>query len=506
MSAGRQALDDLLELTPDAMLIVDAAGTVVHANRLVTALFGGRREEIVDRSVAYILSETPATRDGTGPSASAATRWTRSVGPCLQLHGRRADGGVFPAEVSLSPLRDGLIAAAIRDATNRQLAESELIAARESANRAREEADRANVAKSRFLATASHDLRQPLQSLTLLNGALRRMCPDAIVRDAVAQQAQAIEAMKRLLNALLDIGKLESGAVKAQPVDFQLAPLFDRLCGEFATIAAEKGLELQVERPAQCVYSDPALVEQALGNFVSNAIKYTRTGSVRLSALQRDDLVRIEVSDTGIGIAADQLPFIFDEFFQVVAAKATREGYGLGLSIVQRIANLLGATMDVQSQPWVGSIFAIEIPTARERPASRIAPAMGPDVNGRAEPAARILLVDDDRQVLSAMQLLLGVEGYHVAIATACAEAMQRAREDGNLDLIITDYHLNAPETGLDVITSLRTMLGRDIPAVLMTGDTSPAIMRLPHDERLRLARKPIDTEELIGFIDDLLE
>ncbi len=257
--------------------------------------------------------------------------------------------------MSVSAVEDGnpWLAADLRDAANYKHVEAELILARD-------EADRANLAKSRFLATASHDLRQPLQTLSLLNGALRRIviAPDAA--DALRQQEQAIGTMSRLLNALLDISKLESGAIKPELSDFTVAALFGELPEEFASLAANKSLKLQVDASTECVHSDPSLVEQILRNLISNAIKYTRAGWVRLRCLPEVARVRIEVLDTGIGIPADQIAYIYDEFYQAgVATDSSRDGYGLGLSIVQRILRLLDLKLDVRSEPGKGSIFSL---------------------------------------------------------------------------------------------------------------------------------------------------
>jgi two-component system, sensor histidine kinase len=302
MTIHQQLLADLVEFAPDAMLIVAQSGEILYANQRVTDLFGYRREDIVNRSVDLLLPERLRARHVSHRRDFAEDRRTRPMGAGLDLLGRRSDGTEFPLEISLSPLRDGLAAAAIRDVTDRKRVEQELINAREMADQAREEADRANLSKSRFLATASHDLRQPLQALSMLHGTLCRMDIPSNGREVLAQQGQAIDSMKRLLSALLDISKLESGAVKPEPCEFSLKQLLNRLGAEFSSTARSKGLTLTVEAEDIHTCTDQALLEQLFRNLISNAIKYTREGTVKLRATSTATGARLEVCDTGVGI------------------------------------------------------------------------------------------------------------------------------------------------------------------------------------------------------------
>lgn len=338
----RSALDS----SPDAMIIIDASGAIVFANHQVSALFGYDTQELTGQHVEALLPERFRARHVAHRQNYAANVRVRPMGNGLELFARRNDGSEFPVEISLSPMSGTatLTAASIRDVTDRRAIEVELKAARETA-------DRANQAKSRFLATASHDLRQPLQTLALLNGALCRMVTEGEPAEALAQQEQAISAMSRLLNALLDISKLESGAIKPEVTDFTVAAIFAELRNEFAGLAAHKGLRLDIEACADCVHSDPSLIEQVLRNLISNAIKYTQRGLVQLRCLHDQAFIRVEVLDTGIGMPASALAHIYDEFYQVgVPVNATRDGYGLGLSIVSRIVNLLGHKLEVRSE------------------------------------------------------------------------------------------------------------------------------------------------------------
>jgi two-component system CheB/CheR fusion protein len=382
-----------------------------------------------------------------------------------------------------------------------------LTRARQQAEQASELAERANRAKSRFLATASHDLRQPLQTLALLNGTLRRTVNDAEAEEAVEQQEQAIGAMSRLLNALLDISKLESGAVKPDPTDFAVRSVLDELRREFAGLAAGKGLAFEVEDSDACVHSDPSLIEQLLRNLVSNAIKYTHRGRVALRCLlAAEHKVRIEVLDTGIGIPADQIASIYDEFYQVgVSANSSRDGYGLGLAIVKRIVELLGIELEVRSQVGEGSAFTLMVPSANGRIAALSA---APRARAAARPLhsaplkPRVLLVEDDAGVRDATRMLLKVEGYQVTAVASLKEALEAARDGA--ELLITDYHLRDGETGTQVISALRAALGGSFKSVLVTGDTSTAIREIPHDPNMRIASKPVRAEELLKLLREL--
>jgi PAS domain S-box-containing protein len=493
---------DALEAAPDAMIIIDASGIVLYANRQVSALFGYAHDAVIGQSVERLMPERFRGRHVGHREDYVRNVRVRPMGAGLDLFGRRQDGVEFPIEISLSPIQDGdrvLVAAAIRDVTHRKRVEAELIVARRVAEQARETADRANSAKSRFLATASHDLRQPLQTLALLNGTLRRIVSDAASLQAVSQQEQAIGAMSRLLNALLDISKLESGTIKPEPGEFTVARLFAELHQEFSRVAADKGLQLQIETSREIAHSDPSLIEQVLRNLVSNAIKYTLKGVVRVRCLNEARQLRIEVFDTGIGIPNDQIPYIFDEFYQVgVPTHSLREGYGLGLNIVRRIVDLLELQLDVSSTVGEGSVFTLSLPAG----AAQIHVADVESERAAASPPPlseqqHVLLVEDDPAVRDATRMLLRVEGYRVTAVASIAEAL-RSAETEKIDLLITDYHLEGNEVGTALISALRDRLGGALKVILITGDTSSAVKELPSDPYLCVASKPIKADKLL--------
>lgn len=505
-----------LDAAPDAMIIIDGSGATLFANRQVSSLFGYTHDEIVGKPVEMLMPERlRALHVGHREHERNSVR-VRPMGAGLELYGRRKDGTEFPVEISLSPIeheQGALVAAAIRDITDRKRAEAELIharevadGAREVANQAREAADRANQGKSRFLAMASHDLRQPLQSFELLNGSLRRLPTDPAVAEAVAQQGVAIATMSRLLNALLDISKLESGAIKPEPTDFAVAVVFDELRRTFAASAANKGLEFDVTTSDEIAHGDPTLIEQILSNLVSNAIKYTRRGLVSLRCIASPNaMLRIEVLDTGIGIPAAQIEYIYDEFYQVgVPTNSIRDGYGLGLSIVQRLVKLLNLKLDVRSEVGKGSAFSLAVPASAAHVIRSHATLPEYHVDPQPVGAPRVLLVEDDRSVRDATRLLLTVEGYHVIGAATLSEALQHAAGRSGIDLLVTDYHLANGETGTRVISALRESLGTYLKAVIITGDTA-AVKELPRDPFVRVASKPVQADELLTLMRALL-
>jgi CheY-like chemotaxis protein len=332
------------------------------------------------------------------------------------------------------------------------------------------------------------------------------MIADPECQEVLTQQEEAIDAMSRLLNALLDISKLESGAITLALTDFPLAPLLDEMRRDFAGVAGSKGLRFAVDSSAVDVNSDPALVTQLLRNLLSNAVKYTRQGSVELRCEPGGERLRIEVRDSGIGIAPDQVPLIFDEFYQVgVSPNSSRDGYGLGLSIVQRIARLLDLKIAVTSKPGAGSTFAFDLPLATGA-AKQSTESPSLELQATAEGAGhRVLLVEDEPGVRNAMRMLFRMEGYRVIAAATAAEALSELTTDPQFDIIISDYHLEEGRTGTEVISAARAKLGQSLKAVLVTGDTSSAIRELQGDAHLRVISKPINSQQLLNLVRTLL-
>lgn len=387
------------------------------------------------------------------------------------------------------------------DITERKLAVAAVDAARQ-------EAERANVAKSRFLAAASHDLRQPLQSLTLLQALLAQVIEGEDARKLLVRFDQTLGAMSGMLNALRDINQIEAGVIAARPEVFPIDELLDRLRDEFTYLAQARHLSLRVLPSSAMVESDPRLLEQMIRNLLANAIKYTRHGKILLGCRRNGDGLRIEVWDCGIGIAEDQLHAIFDEFHQVDnAARERSQGLGLGLSIVQRLAALLGHEVRVRSLPGKGSVFSISI--KRSTDSSHIALAPAGDAPEAEKPACRgceIILVEDDPDVLDLLAQLLRADGYIVKTApdgeTALKLVSGRAIRP---DIILADYNLPNGMNGLQLLAKLRELLHHPLPGIILTGDISTrSLAEIARQDCVQLS-KPVQPRELASAIERLL-
>ncbi len=340
-----------------------------------------------------------------------------------------------------------------------------------------------------------------MQTLALLNGTLRRLTHDPGVVDALQRQEQAIGVMTRLVNALLDIGKLESGAVRPQIEALAARPLLEPLQQEFAALAEQKGLVLRVEVEEGMLRTDAALLEQVLRNLLSNALKYTVRGEILLRCGFEPPLAYLEVRDTGIGIASQQLPLIFNEFFQVdTPADVVRSGYGLGLSIVSRIVSLLGLKLQVQSAPGAGTRFLLTVPSEPAEPAD--AQAHGPI---RCASAPRILLQVNESSVRSAAQQLLRSAGYEVTGAETEADALAAIDSRVPIDLLISDADLAGTPRAAQVIAALRARLGASPPAILLRPDASEDTQERASEGSWCTAHLPLRAEELLGAVGQML-
>ncbi len=371
----------------------------------------------------------------------------------------------------------------------------------------RDRAEAASLAKSRFLAAASHDLRQPVHALGLFASALGTLAQ----RGDVAQEegrliagklSTVLKSLGGLLHGLLDISRLDAGIVQPEPRALAVSELFEALRHEFADPAQAKALDLR-SVPSRCwIRSDPLLLRRILDNFLSNAIRYTPRGGILFGCRRRGDALEIQIWDTGIGIARDQHEAIFQEFAQVDNPQRDREqGLGLGLAIARRAAGLLGHPLGVRSVPGCGSMFWVRVPLCAAPAPSRPATAAAGGI------ARGVIVVDDDAQVLDAVSYQLRTWGCAV-YAGLDAERARHAHEaacrrgDAPVDLIIADYRLAGGVHGAQAIRQLIDYLGAPVPAAIVTGDTSPERLREARASGHRLLHKPVAAEQLRELVE----
>ncbi|WP_428377257.1 chemotaxis protein CheB [Lichenicoccus sp.] len=377
---------------------------------------------------------------------------------------------------------------------------------------AKQHAEQANAAKSRFLAAVSHDLRQPLQTLTLIQGLLvKRVAGDA-AQKLVAMLDPTIGAMSGMLNTLLDINQIDAGTLRTAIADFPVADLLGQLGEEFRYHADAQGLALRVVPCSLDIRSDRRLLEQMIRNLMNNAIKYTRRGRILVGCRRHGATLSIEVHDTGIGIAAGELDAIFTEYHQVDnPARERSRGLGLGLSIVRRLGDLLGHKVRVSSKPGSGSRFALEVALAADAPrppadpAPPRTPGAAPQASAAPQPGS-ILIVEDDPELRQLLEVLL-VEQKHRAIGAPDGLVALDLVKAGTMtpDLILADYNLPNGMDGLQVTAQLRDRLHRRIPAVILTGDISPGTLKEIERAGCLQLGKPIKAHELTKAIASLL-
>jgi two-component system CheB/CheR fusion protein len=372
------------------------------------------------------------------------------------------------------------------------------------------QAELANAAKSRFLAAASHDLRQPLQTLALLQGLLAKTVEGERAEKLVARLDETLGAMTGMLNALLDINQIEAGNVRPEVVSFPIDDLLSRLRDEFAYHAHAQGLMFRTVPCSLPVQSDPLLLEQMIRNLLSNALKYTSHGKVLLGCRRRRGILSIEVWDTGVGIPDEELQAVFEEYHQLGnAARERSRGLGLGLSIVQRLGNLLGHRVRVRSRPGKGSVFAIEIVLQPGEMAPELEQHGHGVDNGSTDAVRRtgvILVVEDDPEVRGLLELVLGEDGHRAATAPDGIAALELVtRGPIRPDLIIADYNLPNGLTGLQFIGKVRERLHREIPVIILTGDISTVTLREIALQNCVHLNKPVKLGELTQVIQRLL-
>jgi signal transduction histidine kinase len=374
----------------------------------------------------------------------------------------------------------------------------------ENLRKQKEIAEAANLAKSTFLAAASHDLRQPVHALGLFAGALRRVPMPPEGQKLVEQIELSTNAMDGLFAALLDISRLDAGTVEVHRCAFAIEPLLERICRDHVAEARAKGLSLVRKHSHAIVESDPVLVERILRNIVSNAVRYTDRGRIVVGCRPNGAMVSVQVWDTGVGIPLDQQDRVFQEYYQLGNVERDRtKGLGLGLAIVRRLTDLLGCQLTLRSQPGRGSVFAIALPLAKG--AAETSESASPQSQG-AFARGLIVVIDDELAIRTAMSSLLGAWGHDVIAVSSGDEATRRLSTCRvRPDLIICDYRLRDGENGIAVIERLRADYNEQIPAMLITGDTAPDRLADAQSSGFLLLHKPVSNAKLRAAIIHLM-
>ncbi|MCB1952560.1 MAG: response regulator [Zoogloeaceae bacterium] len=408
----------------------------------------------------------------------------------------RGGGSLSRLAVGVNDMAERLQSA--RDDMTRRIAEatSELRARKE-------EAERADIAKSRFLAAASHDLRQPMHALGLFIAELSEKDHPQATHRLVRQIAASAEAMENLLDSLLDISRLDAGALQPNIQPTPVQPILDRIANDFHIWAEERHLRLRVRPCPHWIATDPLLFERILSNLVSNAIRYTDQGSILIACRPERDLLRIEVRDNGRGIESDAQELIFQEFVQLDNPERARsKGLGLGLAIVRRLTQLLNHRLSLRSGPGWGSVFGV---SARRVPAEASATIAPTDRQPGSLQNVRIAILDDDPLALESLNSLLCSWGCDVTSAAMPSALLDVLAGAPMPDILITDYRLQEHQTGLDVIGSLRNAFGQRLRAILISGDTAPEPAERARAAGVPLLHKPVRPAKLRALVQRML-
>ncbi|OSZ72559.1 hybrid sensor histidine kinase/response regulator [Sphingomonas sp. IBVSS1] len=507
-------LQATLDAMPHGVCLFDAQRKLMAWNGPLLAMLqlGNGRLAAPDRigshaaMLAWCRTALPAVAeqgcldwlDGDSSDTKSATL---ADGRCIEVHRQpMPSGGLVLRLEYVTQARAAAAAMAQRKS------DLEALVAQRTAEleRARNQAIAANSSKTRFLAAASHDLLQPLNAARLFVSALsgRRMADGN--RLLVGQAASALDSIESLLEALLEISRLDAGAIQPDPRPMPLADLFGALTAEFAAVAQRRGLDLTVEPSGLWVHSDPRLLRRILQNFLSNAVRYTTAGSVTMAARSTPAGIVISVTDTGPGIATDDQALIFEEFRRLGQRgenDSVERGMGLGLAIVQRAARMLDLPIGLVSAPGEGASFSVTVPAAA--PAS--ATANGQQArNGAGVGRATVLVIDNEPAILAGMQAVLEGWGCQVLTAPDSAKALAAASRRP-VDLLLADYHLADGDTGDAVVERVRHACGRAIPAAILTADRTPELKDSLSAAGLTILNKPVKPAQLRALMGRML-
>lgn len=511
----------ILNTMLDCVITINEKGIIQSTNRSIEATFGYTPKEILGQNVSILMPEIFAREHDSYLQKYLETGKARIIGIGREVTAKRKDQSIFPVHLSIGEFvlnNERNYVGIVKDITTMVNSREELRSHRDHLDDlvkertkelrlmqqnlviAKERAEQANKSKTIFLASASHDLRQPLQAANILIYLLGEKVSDAESNDLVEKLKSSLESLGELLNSLLDISNLDAGMIYPDKVGFPLSAIFKKISNDMAVIAESKGLVLRVLPTNAIAYSDPKLLEQIIRNLVFNAIKYTKTGRILLGVRQRGARLLIQVYDTGIGIPNDKLDKIFEEFYQVNnSARNRKKGLGLGLAIVRRLAKLMGHSIEVRSNVGRGSKFEITVPMSEV--AKRKDWFNNHSMNIESKPKV-IIVIEDENENLETLGLLLKLWGHTVIATSSAEEALNNLRASKRIpDIILADYRLENEKTGIEAIALIRSEIDNPIPALLLTGDTSPDQLLQAKTSNLKILHKPINPLQLKNII-----
>jgi PAS domain S-box-containing protein len=476
-------IGSVVESSDDAIISKNLDGIITSWNRGAELLFSYTAEEAIGQPVTIIIPQ-----DRLDEEREILARIGRGERiNHFETVRQRKHGGLVSISLTVSPVKnaEGRIVGASKVA--RDITEQKL---------AWKTAEMADRAKSSFLAAASHDLRQPLQTLKLLQAALELHHPSGEARNLVTEIGRSLDTMTSILSSLLDVNRLESGNLRPFVSEFSLSEIFESLAGDFAAPVLERGLQLCIVRSELIIRSDRHMLAQMIRNLLSNAVRYTDRGRILLGCRRAGDNVRIEVWDSGVGITEGQLPHIFQEYYQGTDG-AERGGFGLGLAIVKRLGDILDHRVEVRSIRGEGTRFFIEVPRGRS---SVEGPETAPPLHPHNDAfRGSVLAIEDEASVRLALGRLLKVRGVDATIVATATEALTLVSEQGlRPDVLLSDYNLRGSQDGMETIKHLRVALGRNVPAVVITGDIRSETVDSISSQGVSVLIKPFSADELL--------
>ncbi len=489
----------------DHRLAVVLANRHLHAMTGLAALTGRSLRDVIDCDLdPFAAALQDDSQDDTARFLVCGLRCAEgSLARPVQVHwAARSAGDARHRELVLTIAPAGPDLPESGDEVQRLRSEVDALRrAKTSLRQTKEEADEANAAKTRFLAAASHDLRQPLHALSIIQGLLSQR-GDTADLDLLDDMRSNLASISELLDTFLYVSKLETGTIRPTLSDIPVADLLSRLAAELAPLVREAGLRLTVVPSSLVVRSDRVLLEQILRNFLWNAVHYTTEGGIVLGCRRRSGAVAIQVVDSGIGIPHDQLGTIFQSFRQVDHPNMnTTRGLGLGLAIVDQVARILRHRVTVRSEVDRGSVFGIEVPLARGRGEPHRPSRLVADL-----PGLLIALIEDDERVLKVTRRLLVALGCQVVSGNDAEAVLQELAEHTRVpDLALVDFRLHREQNGLVAVEQLRAALDRPVPVIIITGDTSPETVRRIEESGHAHLHKPVDLARLQTVMRQLL-